>query len=358
MLAILLAGALLPAAARAAEPKPYDDLARALAGMPQKEDGSLAALAKEAAWVEHAKVLSADWTKLEKARLAPMRSWAAAEIPASTRTLFYPFSGPDFLTAQVFFPKAPSYVLFALEPVGTLPDLKTSSGTALSGYLESVQESLADLFKRSYFRTRRMRTELGKEGTNGVLPVLLVFAARAGLSIEDVKAVEIEKDGALSESAWEKAKSPRGVKVSLRDAGGRETSLYYFSADISDAGLKRHAKILAYIRSLTHVDTYLKSASYLLHTDDFSKVRDAVLADSDRVLQDDSGLAYRAFDRARWDVRLYGTYERPIEEFPSILEPDLEEAYLTAKPKPVPFSLGYHWGKKRGTNLLFAVRKP
>ena len=37
------------------------------------------------------------------------------------RTVFYPFSGPDALTATAYFPHNPLYVMVALEPAGTLP---------------------------------------------------------------------------------------------------------------------------------------------------------------------------------------------------------------------------------------------
>ena len=36
--------------------------------------------------------------------------------------MFYMFSGPDFLYADAFYSKATTYVLSALEPVGSVPD--------------------------------------------------------------------------------------------------------------------------------------------------------------------------------------------------------------------------------------------
>ena len=60
---------------------------------------------------------------LSSASLSKIRTWADANLAAPRPTMFYMFSGPDFLYADAFYSKATTYVLSALEPVGSVPDL-------------------------------------------------------------------------------------------------------------------------------------------------------------------------------------------------------------------------------------------
>jgi len=46
------------------------------------------------------------------------------------------------------------------------------------------------------------------------------------------------------------------------------------------------------------VTSYFKATSYMTHKAQFSMIRDQVLAKSDAILQDDSGIPYRFFQRS------------------------------------------------------------
>ena len=58
--------------------------------------------------------------------------------------------------------------------------------------------------------------------------------------------------------------------------------------------------------------TLIKSASYLLHDNQFSKTRALLLESADVVVQDDTGIPYRFLSQAPWQVKLYGQYHKPI----------------------------------------------
>ncbi len=70
---------------------------------------------------------------LEQSQLARIRAWSSANLTAARPTMFYMFSGPDFLYANAFYPNAKTYVLSGLEPVGTVPDLTTLRGSVGAG---------------------------------------------------------------------------------------------------------------------------------------------------------------------------------------------------------------------------------
>ena len=99
------------------------ETARFLAGLPPAPGSALAPLALEP-WVQaHARYFDSEWAGLEARQLAKVRAFAAKNLTNPQKTLFYTFSGPDFLYADAFFPKAQTYILVGLEPVGPIPDV-------------------------------------------------------------------------------------------------------------------------------------------------------------------------------------------------------------------------------------------
>ena len=109
--------------ARAAETVTADDTARFLAGLPPSANSPLMPLTRDAAWQHHARFFDTAFAQLEQRQLSKIRAWSAANLAAPRPTMFYMFSGPDFLYADAFYSKATTYVLSALEPPGSVPDL-------------------------------------------------------------------------------------------------------------------------------------------------------------------------------------------------------------------------------------------
>ena len=63
------------------------------------------------------------FAQLEAHQLSRIRAWSEANLAAPKPAMFYMFSGPDFVSADAFYAKASTYVLSALEPPGSVPDL-------------------------------------------------------------------------------------------------------------------------------------------------------------------------------------------------------------------------------------------
>ena len=105
--AVMLFAAVLPVRAQTAS---VDDTAKFLAGMMPSADSPLAPLTKEAAWERHAKFFDSAFEKLEQRQISRIRAWADTNLAAPKPTMFYMFSGPDFLYANAFYPKATTYV--------------------------------------------------------------------------------------------------------------------------------------------------------------------------------------------------------------------------------------------------------
>jgi hypothetical protein len=260
-------------------------------------------------WQNYKKSLDEQWSYLDEERLKAMRTWGAtelADVRAQGSTVFYPFSGPDVLYADTFFPNSRILLMAGLEPVGTMPDLNALMAQGKLGpYLDSISKSLFTILAASFFKTKDMKVDFNNQLVDGLTPAMIVFLARAGYPITDIQYVSLTGDGGV-EGRSDHGKP--GVQITYAD--GRQ--VLYFSADISDDGLKHNPGFVQLMHKLAPGITYLKAASYLCYYSDFSTIRDAILADSTAIVEDDSGVPFKYFDPAKWTVIPYGDYTGPI----------------------------------------------
>jgi len=305
-----------------------DDLAKFVAGMPVK-DGALAAREKDANWIGHAQVLDKKWNKMEQRQLGHVRDWVRGnETDHFGGTVFYTFSGPDFLYAHLLFPNASTYILCGTEPVGSVPDITQMAPENVAGDLANVRTALDTMLTTHYFITKDMRVDLTRGNISGTLPILYFFLARTGCTIQGTKL------------------SGPSVEIDFRSPSGKAQTLYYVKTDLSNGG--GNEQFLSFCKKHAPGASLVKSASYLMHEDSFSKIRNWLLSNSSIIVQDDSGIPYRAFDQKRWNVRLYGTYAGPIGLFSKNYQADLAAAYAQAKPAPLGFAFGYAWQVDKG----------
>lgn len=378
LVACVLAGAAAGAGSQRQDPVPtaeYDaaitNTARVLAGLAPADGSRFESATRRPAWNAYRRDLDRNWSRLETEHLAVMRSWSDREVKAAAgpcETLFYPFGGPDFVNAYVLFPECNRFLLFGLEPIGSVPVLERADPQALDTMLAELRASLSDVFVRDYFITREMMTELKTPGVDGTLPLLLVFLARLDARIVDIRMTSPWADGeAAVQPAPDRGPAAGGVRQTAPRATGvtirfiargstRVQTLSYARVRMEDAEFAKQGELVAYLGRQAPFITLLKSASYLLHDSQFSSVRDLVLSHSRAVLQDDTGVPYRFFDRSRWSVTLFGRYSPPVKDFNYGGQPDLEEAYRnTSAVQSLPFSFGYHW--RQGTSsVMLAIR--
>lgn len=322
------------------------------------------------AWLAHGEFIEKSWKKLENKRLKSMRGWAEKEFArpnTEAKVVFYPFSGPDYLTADAFFPNADKYIMLGLEPVGKLPDLKKFKPGEHTEYAQAFKESLGDIFDKSYFITRKMLHDFAKQKVNGLLPVLTFFIRKTGHEIADVKYLYRFKQDSIIERPYDtkvmdredpkEVKKPFGVRIDFVQ-GEKQKSVYYFKYDVSNKFFNDTCIFYKYINADKHVVTYIKSASYLLHNHFMSQMKDLILKNSDWIVQDDTGMPYK-FLTEGFNVKLYGQYARPVSDFKWLnKQQPLEDAFKkdSANIGKLPFHLGYHWGSKKDV-IMFASRK-
>jgi len=345
--------AMLPA--RAADPVTADDTARFLAGMMPSADSPLMPLTRDPAWQRHAKIFDAAFAQLEQRQLSKIRAWANANLAAPKPTMFYMFSGPDFLYADAFYSNASTYVLSALEPPGSVPDLTRMPRGGIGAALYNVEHSLGSILSFSFFITKKMKADLRAGQLEGTLPILYVFLARSGKTIRNVSPVALDDKG----TAYFSGENPgpnatRGIRIVFAGSDGVEKTLYYFSTDLSNSGA-RSSGFLKFCATLAPGNSLIKSASYLLHSGNFTTVRDFILANSATIIQDDSGIPLTNYGARKWHFFPFGRYAGPITEFHGRYQESYAELFRRAQ--PMDFGIGYRW-RTHESNLLLSVRLP
>src|SRR5436190_13346954 len=227
---LLLPFLLLCGQALASEPA-ADATAKFLAGLPVRGT-PLESHSLDSGWATHATDLDRAWERLEKQQLSKIRAWAPQFLgPSSDDSgpMFYMFSGPDFLYANAFFPNANTYILCGIEPVGPVPDIDKIPHAVLPSALANLRKSLDSVLSWSFFITKNMKVDLTQTQLNGTLPVLYVFLARAGCTIDSVTPVALDRSGNFGSEG--KGMTP-GVKIVFLGPNGHEQSLYYFTYDL------------------------------------------------------------------------------------------------------------------------------
>ncbi len=230
----------------------FDDLAKFVAGQSLSPGSPLRRLDGLPSVQKHnadSTALSSVW---QDRRLNVIRDWAKQEIHpriARPRIVKYPFGGPDFIHAVTLFPGADEYILVGLEPLGSLPDFMAMGDAGLNAYLSHLNHTLRSISQRSFFITTEMREDFGKEGVDGVYPVLLYFAA---LSNHEVLKGEFVKIAPSGEAIAVAPAEADGIHLQVRALDRlpdfpSTQSLYYFKLDLSDAGFKASSPLKAFL---------------------------------------------------------------------------------------------------------------
>jgi len=328
------------------------EVARFYAGMSVPADSALEKFTKDPAWQNYAKAFDNTWDQVEKQQLVKVRAWTAANMKESRDTLYYFFSGPDFLYANHFYPNAKTYILAGLEPVGRVPTVDPRTVHSLPAVRAALEHSL----KLSYFITQDMNARMRGQSVNGVLPALYVYMARNGATLKETTLIQLDSDGNVHPAEGFKGRVlASGTKI-LFTKDGTERTLYYFSTDLSNGGVAASG-FLKFAEKFGQGNALFKSASYLPHNGGFSTVRDFILKHADFIVQDDTGVPVRLFKQDEWALNPHGVYIGPIPIFGMGPEPAAVQLWHPKnKPPKLDFGIGY---RHRGidSNLLLAVRK-
>jgi len=318
---------------------------------------------KQNIYLQNCTVSNALWSKMYSNLLTPISNWKNTALPESclnTNFLFYPFSGPDFLIPNTLFTQTKHIVMFGLELPGK--DMSKYGNDFALNSMPLMQKSLRDYFGKSYFITKNMMSDLKSDSLNGVTPLISTFLVKSNFKLISIKNFKLNNAGEKVYFEFEKDTfsyaNIYGVEINYTKDSINSLQIDYLSFNAEDPSMQNHPEIMQFFERTipTNTVSYLKSASYLLHYNGFSNIRNLVLNKSKYILQDDTGIAEKYFS-SDWKLSLWGVYEKPISDFSGVYQKELDSLYKVNKQvNPLPFNMGYHYfnGKQ---NLLLAEKK-
>lgn len=315
-------------------PDSLNDAAAVFAGIPVDSASAYFSLTKGSMWEHHSKSINEKWAPC-KAGLDKAATFAAdslSDIRSRARVVLYPFSGPDLAYPTALFPDADTIITAALEPLGKV----IGKGQLNKQTYDRCAPALTHIMRLSYFITQSMAKDLGTEGLGGVTPVYEFFLTRLGY---EILSIEYPNNQLLVIRYFKKGEN-------------KEKVLMHFRVNLGDKGMPA-----VYTDVLDKLDPektvgMVKSCSYLLHSDSFSKIREYLLTKTFAIAMDDTGPRYAKLLDAGYGVTLYGSYSHPLSCFSERHnQPDLEKAYHDAPRRPIDFRYGY------ARNPLFIVAR-
>ncbi len=336
--------------------------ARLLSGLAPMYPGHVD-LSETDAWKEHSAHMKAAWARMNERQVSTMTAWRDSALSKTCpvgKTLLYPFSGPDFFNAYWLFPDCETIVMFGLEHVGEVPDLDRMNEAQFARMLADVRTATTDFFSRNYFITENMSRQLRTAQLRGVIPLFMIPMALSGVDILRIRPFEFPAIArTVSVAPGRPMRQLRGITIEFRSPGSPVTRrVNYFTVDVTDKGLAHYPEFMAYIRSLGTTTTFIKSASYLLHSNEFRQIRSALLDQTGFLVQDDSGLPYPLLEARGWKMNLFGTYGVPIPPFQGAFQASLDRAYKARTSSPLPFVFGYqfHDARDERSNVMVGQR--
>lgn len=345
----------------------WNDLARFLGGMSVEGNSILQKAAATGAFATHRQTMDRFWTQVKNRNIDKISPWRDSHIPARLRnnSALYPLSGADFVNLHTFFPNAPSYIMMSIENQGPIPQPHLLSSTGLENGLRSIRHCIASSASINYLLTVDQRLATGNTSLPGTMPVLLAVMARMELRITDVRQITLSPDGRIR--LHEGTSVPRagngeisGCRIRFNAPGGPVQELVYLSTRLSPSFFNEGKAGRNFLASRGTLNTFTKSAIYLLQLASFQDVCSFIMERSGLVLQDYSGIPYRCFSAAEWDIRLFGSYRGPagFGNYPNPpRQPDLIDAYRDGRPS-LPFNFGYGTIQGKGrSNLMLMIKK-
>ena len=341
------------------------DRARLISGMePIGNDSVLHAIYNSDLYASHKEFTQSTWESTLETMVEPIHAWTEEKQIGDTRkgTLcFYPLSGPDFLFGNTFFPNAGTYVMLGLERRGSMPSFADMDNRDQEVYFNGIRGSLKYLNSRGYFVTSHMGSDFSKRHLNGMLHMILYMMTRTGHYIQQVDEIYIGKDG-KPVHLEEGEKAPEGSLVAIHvhfiTPDRKEVKeLFYFGMNAADDHLADNPEFVEFVESYENRVAYMKSASCVLFNPGFETMRKLVI-ESDKVLQDDTGMPYRYFVAdSSSTIELYGTYTRVISDLSWCIQPDLKKDLVEkGENTKLPFKISYNGHKDEGV-LIYVLKE-
>ena len=211
-----------------------------------------------------------------------------------------------------------------------MPDLTRLPRGGIGAALYNVERSLGSILSFSFFITKQMKVDLHAGQISGTLPILYVFLARSGKTIRERHAGRARRQG-RDVLRQRKSRAERDARRAhhLRRQRRRGKDAVLFLDRSFQFTASRASGFLKFCATLAPGNSLIKSASYLLHSGNFTTVRDFLLANSATIIQDDSGIPLAYYNPKKWRFFPFGRYARADRRIPRPLSGIYAELFQT-----------------------------
>jgi hypothetical protein len=317
------------------------------------------------------------------------RPFFAQLVPADApKTVVYPFGGGDLLSALVAFPDATEITTISLEMAGDprrIDDLTKAQLTRSLGALRGEIGGLLSVGSNTSVNlSSSQRNDLPAQvssflmglATGGYEPVAMkVFRIKADGSLHYLTRGEIS---VMDSEATSRAKKPKSLKpswlspnfseafanveIQYRKVGESTIRVHrHIGWNLGDDYLTAHPELLAHLARKGKVTILTKGASYLLWLNNFSKIREYILANLAWMLSDSTGVPPAYATAAGMVQETYGRFSGAFLEGAEARGQRHAEAFRqlwqNSPKRPLPVRFGYV-DRNKQAHLLVTRPKP
>ena len=305
---------------------------------------------------ENKKLADESWAIYQNDHGQPIKEWAKNEVRFErTGTVFYPFSGPDFVTANQLYPDADRYVMVAMQAAGEPALLAPMSPERAQHFQTKFLREWKRFAYNAFFITAELEADrFAKSAHIGITTILTTFALYTGYDVAELYPIAYDP----ASGQFIKAQGPwNSVRLVLKK-NGKTVALDYVSLDLSDQNLLVNEPMRGWLSHMTQHPMLIKAASHLLQDGNFIVLRDMIIKNAPIVVQDETGVDYAQLKKIG-NVQLYGGFSLPFEQFSPHKQQSLAQAYKQATDvKPIPFAFSYNKEHERRSVQIARRDKP
>ncbi|HSD90001.1 MAG TPA: hypothetical protein VLB44_20865 [Kofleriaceae bacterium] len=286
------------------------------------------------------------------------------------KTAVYPFGGGDLSSALTVFPDATEVTTISLEAAGDIREVDTIDKKRLALDLTTISKTINHLYRAAHSTTKDLQ-----QASHSSLPGTIMYAL-AGMAVHGFEPVQlryfdIEPDGSLKyltskeldERAAEIGRPYRtkakhvlhfwyeqhsafaNVEIQFRVRGDTKAPLRTYRhilANLDDKHLKADDRLIKHLQLKGKVAVMTKAASFLLWWDDFSTIRNYLLANVAWMISDSSGIPPRYAAPAGYELIPYGDFTGPyFTQDPINARAELIKLWKEQPHQDLPFRFGY-----------------
>ncbi|MBP9886408.1 MAG: hypothetical protein KBF93_08925 [Leptospiraceae bacterium] len=328
------------------------------------ENSKLGKLTRTSFYATFRQRITKHWEQYNKEIQDPFIEWKNKNVPEpKSKVVFYPFSGPDFPNAYTIYPKATTYIMIGLEAGGFEPDFESMNDNQISRGLYELNGSLDTISRLNYFMTNSMKQDVSKSVFRGTAPVFLAYFGFLKVKPYSIKNFRLNDNGEIIYLTKEEIKTNPNYREGLISldidfidpVDGTKKKLYFLSTNISNFGLKANPGTMKFLGKFGTFASTFKAASFLLHYDSFTDMKEFILKNSELMVMDDTGPPVKDL-ATNFNIKVFGRYTRPIGLWPEKVQKDLQKIHEDQKPEKVKFKYGYGTADKQ-QHIMVVTRK-